>query len=81
MLHLMAFTPTSPEADAALQAIVSSAAVGIPDRGERIRRGETFTSRTSKSIGGVPALLEVARLRGLRSMLFVPLLREGSRSA
>ena len=77
-LHIMAFTRTSPEADAALQASFPRPLSRFP-WGERIRRGEiVHISDVEVELAEFPALLEVARLRGFRSMLFVPLLREGT---
>ena len=78
-LHLMAFTRTNPEADAALQASfprpLSSASWG-----ERVRNGESV--QISDFDATVEAtenaeVREMARLRGFRSLLFVPLRREG----
>ena len=77
-LHIMAFTRTSPEADAALQASFPRPLSRFP-WGERIRRGEiVHIPDVEVELAEFPALLEVARLRGFRSMLFVPLLREGT---
>jgi two-component system NtrC family sensor kinase len=77
-LHIMAFTRTSPEADAALQASFPWPLSRFP-WGERIRRGEiVHIPDVEVELAEFPALLEVARLRGCRSMLFVPVLREGT---
>lgn len=77
-LDVMAFTRTSPEADAALQASFPRPLSRFP-WGERIRRGEiVHISDVKVELAEFPALLEVARLRGFQSMLFVPLLREGT---
>ena len=77
-LHIMAFTRTSPEADAALQASFPRPLSRFP-WGERIRRGEiVHIPDVEVELAEFPVLLEVARLRGFRSMLFVPLLREGT---
>ncbi len=77
-LHIMAFTRTSPEADAALQASFPRPLSGFP-WGERIRRGEiVHIPDVEVELAEFPVLLEVARLRGFRSMLFVPLQREGA---
>ena len=77
-LHIMAFTRTSPEADAALQASFPRPLSGFP-WGERIRRGEiVHIPDVEVELAEFPVMLEVARLRGFRSMLFVPLLREGA---
>ncbi len=78
VLHLAAFTRTTPAGDAALQASfprpLSSATWG-----ENIRNGETVDiPDTEIEWAGQPGLLEMARLRGFRSLLFVPLLRNGA---
>jgi len=77
-LHLAAFTRTTPAGDAALRASfprpLSSAAWG-----ENIRNGETVHIPDAEiEWAGQPTLLEMARLRGFRSLLFVPLLRDGA---
>jgi two-component system NtrC family sensor kinase len=77
-LHLAAFTRTTPAGDAALQASfprpLSSAAWG-----ENIRNGETVhIPDVEIEWAGQPTLLEMARLRRFRSLLFVPLLRHGT---
>src|SRR5712671_4164285 len=74
-VHLMAFTSVSPVADAALQASFpaqlsqfSMAAVG---------KGETYTIVDAEvEFATRPSGRELARLRGWRSLLGVPLLRE-----
>jgi GAF domain-containing protein len=77
-LHLMAFTRTSPEADAALQASFPRP-LSSTSWGERARNGEIVQipdfGATPESVEQ-PELREVARLRGFRSVLFVPLLRD-----
>jgi GAF domain-containing protein len=77
-LHLRAFTPISPEADAALQAAFPMPLSAIPS-GEAILRGETFRIIDIEADDPLPplAIREMARLRGYRSALFVPLMREG----
>jgi GAF domain-containing protein len=73
VMHLRAFTPTNPEADAMLKAMFPaplsnfswSAAIG---NGEIYRVVDTELE--------IDGLRELARLRGFRSMLFVPLLRD-----
>ena len=73
VMHLRAFTPTNPEADATLKAMFPaplsnfswSAAIG---NGEIYRVVDTELE--------IDGLRELARLRGFRSMLFVPLLRD-----
>ena len=73
VMHLRAFTSTNPEADATLKAMFPaplsnfswSAAIG---NGEIYRVVDTELE--------IDGLRELARLRGFRSMLFVPLLRD-----
>jgi signal transduction histidine kinase len=77
-LQLAAFTPTDPEADAELvrfypRAIDTSAAVAIVAR-ERVPFVVTDTETDDRL---PPASRTVARARGYRSMLIVPMLRKG----
>ena len=77
-LHLMAFTRTSPTADAALQALFPRPLSAVA-WGEQIRNGEiAHISDVETEWAELPALLELARLRGFRSLLLVPLLRDRS---
>ncbi len=75
-LHLMAFTRASPEADAALQASFPrpmSEAIWA----DQIRRGQIGEVIDAEvDWAEQPALLELARLRGFRSLLLVPLVRD-----
>jgi GAF domain-containing protein len=74
--HLMSFTPTNPEADAALQALFPSPVSTIFS--EAIRKGEVFRIADSEvEFTDDPAFRELARLRGWRSVLMVPLLQDG----
>jgi len=75
MLHLSAFTPTNPSADAALKASFPR-----PLSGEiwnaRIRNGETVEIPDVETDPMVPEnLRETWRKRGFRSLLLVPLVR------
>jgi signal transduction histidine kinase len=76
-LHLMAFTRTRPEADAALQA-----AFPLPlsetTWGDQIRHGEIvqIPDMELSVEWEVPTLRAMAQLRGFRAVLFVPLLRD-----
>jgi two-component system NtrC family sensor kinase len=75
-MHLQAFTRTNPEADAALQA-ASPFVLSAYGWGEEISRGEIVRILdTETDVRVQPTLRELARMRGYRSMLFVPLLRE-----
>jgi GAF domain-containing protein len=75
-LHLSAFTPTSPAADAALQALFPRplSAFGM---GEQMRNGEIVHIPDVEVEGAMlPDAREVAHMRGFRSLLRVPLLRD-----
>jgi len=75
MIHLAAFTPVSPEADAAIQAMfgVPRPPVAGDPQTERVLRGEIafITDAETELQGNV--MLEAARARGWRSRLLVPL--------
>jgi GAF domain-containing protein len=74
--HLMAFTRKNPEADATLRALFPRPLSGFA-WGEQIRNGEIFyISDTEVELSAQPSLLEMARIRGFRSFLLVPLLRD-----
>jgi signal transduction histidine kinase len=73
-VHLSAFTPTNPDADAALLAYFPKPLSELPF-GETVRRGEIYRLLDTEA---ETALRELARLRGYRSMLFVPLLHDGT---
>jgi two-component system, NtrC family, sensor kinase len=76
--HLMAFTRISPEADAVLKTTFPRplSAVGW---GEQIRNGQiVHVLDTEVEWAAQPSLLELARMRGFRSCLLVPLLRDGA---
>jgi two-component system NtrC family sensor kinase len=74
MMHLRAFTPTNPEADATLRATFP-APLSTFSWGESIRRGEIY--RVIDTEHEPEDLRDLARLRGWRSCLCVPLLRDG----
>src|SRR6202166_2354817 len=74
MMHLRAFTPTTPEADAALQAMFP-APLSTFSWGPSISKGEIY--RVLDAERETETLREVARERGWRSALLVPLLRDG----
>jgi len=76
-MHLMAFTPSSPEADAALQASFPRPLTGAPG-GDRIRSGKIVEIPDAETEWAKDSRMrEVMRLRGFRSLLYVPLLRDG----
>jgi GAF domain-containing protein len=74
-LHLMAFTPVNPEADAALQAFYPQPLSTLPN-GDAMRRGEIAHIADAQGEGQALHVRELARKRGWRSALFVPLLRD-----
>jgi signal transduction histidine kinase len=75
-LQLMAFTPVSPEADAALQAFYPQSLSKLT-RGDQIRVGEIVRiADTEVDFGARSAVRDLARKRGWRSALFVPLMRD-----
>ncbi len=73
MMHLEAFTPTNPEADAALQAMFPAVLFSF-SWGEAVRKGEIY--RVVDTESELDNLRELAQLRGFRSMLLVPLVRD-----
>jgi GAF domain-containing protein len=75
VLHLRAFTATNQEADAALKAMFPAPLSGF-SWSEAVSRGETY--RVLDTEYEIDGLRDLARLRGYRSMLFVPLLRDGT---
>lgn len=76
-LHLVAFTPTSPEADEGLRASFPRKIADFPTFA-LVRDGETIQFPDSEA-ADVPALnRELARLRGFRSVLFMPLMNRGA---
>jgi two-component system NtrC family sensor kinase len=71
MMHLTAFTSTNPDADAALRAMFP-APLSTFSWSEAVSNGDIYrVVDTEHEIG---SLRDLARLRGFRSMLFVPLL-------
>jgi GAF domain-containing protein len=77
-LHLMAFTPTNPAGDANLQASYPRPLSALP-WGAQLRKGETVqVGDTDVEWAALPSFRDVARMRGFRSILRVPLLRDGA---
>ena len=75
MLHLSAFTPTNPSADAALKASFPRP-LSWETWNERIRSGETIELPDVETDPIVPESLRATwRTRGFRSLLLVPLMR------
>ncbi len=78
VLHLMAFTRTSPEADATIQASFPRPLSEAP-WADQIRKGKIVEIPDAEiEWADHPALLKMVRLRGFRCQLFVPLLRDGT---
>jgi GAF domain-containing protein len=76
-IHLAAFTPTNPEADATLQASFPTPISQFPVF-LQVRDGETVEFADTEA-EDVPRLnRDLARLRGYRSMLFMPLMNNGA---
>jgi len=76
-LHLVAYTPTSPEADEGLKASFPRKITEFPTFA-LVRGGETIQFPDSEA-EDVPELnRELARLRGFRSVLFMPLMNRGT---
>jgi GAF domain-containing protein len=77
-LHLVAFNKSSPAADASLQASYPQPLSALP-WGEAIRNGEIVQIRdTDVEWADLPVFSNVARTRGFRSILRVPMLRDGA---
>ena len=76
MLHLMAFTPISPDADAALRAMFPRELSQFP-WGDAIRRREVYQILDLQGPWIIlPEARELAERRGFRSMMVVPLVSE-----
>jgi len=76
-MHLKAFTPTGPAGDELVQAMYPRPLAEFPIF-ELVEAGETaqFTDTEAES-GVAPAIRDLARSRGFRSMLFTPLMSHG----
>ena len=71
--HLAAFTKADPAADAALKAAAFRIPLSSWQVGETIRKGKVFSVADTER--DVRSLRDLARLRGFRSILYVPMLR------
>jgi len=76
-LHLVAFTPTSPEADAGLQASFPRRVAEFPIFAQ-VRDGATLQFPDTEADNVPPMNRDLGRLRGFRSVLFVPLMNRGN---
>jgi signal transduction histidine kinase/DNA-binding response OmpR family regulator/putative methionine-R-sulfoxide reductase with GAF domain len=75
-VHLVAFTPTHPEGDAALQRMFP-APLAATAFAPALRQGAVVHIADTESPDNMwPQTREVARLRGYRSMLYCPLVRD-----
>ena len=76
-LHLVAYTPTSPEADEALKSSFPRKLAELPTFA-LVRNGETVQFADTEAEGVPEANRELARLRGFRSVLFTPLMNRST---
>jgi transcriptional regulator with GAF, ATPase, and Fis domain len=76
-LHLVAFTPTNAKADKALQASFPMPLAELSPF-ELVRGGATVQFTDTESEDVPPHNMEMARLRGYRSMVFTPLMSNGT---
>ncbi len=78
VMHLVAFTPTTQAADAALRATFPRPIADFPPMA-MVSDGEIAQIGDTESDTGVPPMLrDLARLRGYRAMLFTPLMRDSA---
>src|SRR4051812_7581969 len=76
-LHLVAFTPTSAEADEGLRTSFPRKIAEFPTFA-LVRGGETIQFPDSEADDVPPLNRDLARLRGFRSVLFMPLMNRGT---
>ena len=76
-LHLVAYTPTGPEADEALKTSFPRKLAEFPTFA-LVRNGETIQFADTEAEEVPEANRELARLRGFRSVLFTPLMNRGT---
>ena len=75
MAHLMAFTPTTPEADAVLKSTFPSPVDSFAPF-QMARDGEVTQVADTETL--TDEILQISRARGFRSMLFAPLMNKGA---
>ncbi len=75
MAHLMAFTPTTPEADEVLKSTFPSPVDSFPPF-RMARDGEVTRIADTETL--TDEIRDIARARGFRSMLFAPLMSKGA---
>ena len=76
-LHLVAYTPTSPEADETLASSFPRKLAEFPTFA-LVRNGETIQFADTEAEAVPEENRELARLRGFRSVLFTPLMNRGA---
>src|SRR5204863_502875 len=76
-LHLVAYTPTDPAADEALRTSFPRPLAEFPTFA-LVRNGETVQFPDTEADDVPPANKELGRLRGFRSVLFTPLMNQGT---
>src|SRR5258708_2696051 len=76
-LHLVAYTPTNPAADEALKSSFPRLLAEFPTFA-LVRNGQTVQFADTESEGVPVANRELGRLRGFRSVLFTPLMHQGT---
>jgi GAF domain-containing protein len=76
-LHLVAYTPTDPVADEALQTSFPRKLAEFPTFA-LVRNGETIQFADTEAEEVPAENRELARLRGFRSVLFTPLMNQGA---
>jgi GAF domain-containing protein len=76
-LHLVAYTPTDPAADEALRTSFPRKLAEFPTFA-LVRDGETVQFPDTEAEDVPPANKELGRLRGFRSVLFTPLMNQGT---
>ncbi|MEQ1806384.1 MAG: GAF domain-containing protein, partial [Burkholderiaceae bacterium] len=75
-LHMVAFTPTTPEGDEALKRSFPLALATYPFGGAILRGEVVHITDTEQLPAEMQRTRDLARARGYRSMLFCPLLRD-----
>ena len=76
-LHLRAFTPTEPAADAAIVAAFPRP-MGAAPFAERVRAGDIAEIADTEAPAAGVVTRDIARARGYRSQLFAPLVLDGA---
>jgi signal transduction histidine kinase/DNA-binding response OmpR family regulator/NO-binding membrane sensor protein with MHYT domain len=75
-LHLVAFTPTTPEGDAALRASCPAPLSAFSFGGQAISTGQPIQFPDCEAEGVDPRIQSTGRARGWRSAIFCPLRRD-----